>query len=119
MIREAASAFPALRRIDICEWTYSTNSVPRYQLSALQELASGLPRLMKICLYTPHLISNDIVSVFKIAPRIGVPPISGSVNLMKTYQLKEDGPYKQERRAIDFNSVIWEDELYLEEETVS
>jgi len=71
---------------------------------------------MKICLYTPHLISNEVVSVFKIAPRIGVSPISGGADLTKTYQLKEGGPYKQDRRTIDFNSVIWEDELVLEEE---
>jgi hypothetical protein len=82
----------------------------------MQELASGLPQLMKICLYTPHLPSNEIVSIFKITLRTGISPISGRVNLTKTYQLKEGGPYKQDRRTIDFNSIIWEDELVLEEE---
>jgi hypothetical protein len=94
------------------------NSVPKDQLSALQELASGLPKLMKMCLYMPHLTTNEIVSIFKTFPGAGLSQLSGSVNLIKTYQLQEYGPHIKDRRAINFNSVNWEDDLVLEEEIV-
>jgi hypothetical protein len=94
------------------------NSAPKYQLNALQELASGLPKLMKICLYRPHLTSNEIVSIFKTLPKADLSQLSDSVNLTKTYQLEEHGPHIKDRRAIDFNSVNWEDDLVLEEEIV-
>ena len=94
------------------------NSVPKYQLSALQELASALPKLMKICLYMPHLTSNEIVSIFETLPGADLSQLSGRVNLIKTYQLEEHGPHIKDRRAIDFNSINWEDVLVLEEEIV-
>ena len=94
------------------------NSVPKYQLCALQELASGLPKLMKICLCMPDLTSNEIVSIFKTLPGGGLSQLSSSVNLTKTYQLEDHGPHIKDRKAIDFNSVNWEDVLVLEEEIV-
>ena len=63
-----------------------------------------------------HLPSNEIVSIFKTLPGGGLSQLSGSVNLTKTYQLEEDGPHMKDRRAIDFDSVNWEDDLVLEEE---
>jgi len=66
----------------------------------------------------PHLTSNEIVSVFKTLPGAGLPQFSGSVNLTRTYQLEEHRPHIKDRRAIDFNSVNWEEDLVLEEEIV-
>jgi hypothetical protein len=91
------------------------DSVPKHQLRALQELASGLPKLRKICLYMPHSTSNEIVSIFNTTPAVGLSRRSGGVNLSKTYQLEEHGPHRKDRRAINFNSVNWEDVLVLEE----
>ena len=88
------------------------------QISALQELASGLPKLMKICLYMPHLTSNEIVTTFKTLPGGGLSQPSSTVNLTKTYQLEEQGPHIKDWKAIDFNSVNWEDDLVMEEEIV-
>ncbi|KAF5329625.1 hypothetical protein D9619_009463 [Psilocybe cf. subviscida] len=127
-IPEVISIFPALARLNICEWTYP--HVPPLSeathLRALNEIARAGRMLKKIALYQVHLPTNEISAVYAVAAVSGdatVGPVPGivsagaatrrSVSLQRTYQYVEGGPHIKERRKVDFASTDWQIETPL------
>ena len=94
-ISRALAALPDLKRIDICEWTYSTTTPTRKQISnGLTGLAHDNTELRLICLYMDRLPTDEIVRVYNVRhyPRAFV---------RQVYACTEGGPYVPERRCVD------------------
>lgn len=110
------SIFPALARLNICEWTHP-HVAPLSEathIRALHELARAGRMLKKIALYQVHLPTNEISAVFAVdAVSVSSGDVRRTVGLRQTYQYVDGGPHIKERRKVDFASTDWQIETPL------
>lgn len=103
-------SLPRLKRVDICEWTASS-PLPHYQQDTLRIMATRMRLLEKICLFHNHLGSEEIAAIYQVNR---TDSRKKGVELIKTYQLVEGGPYIKDRRRVRCDSLDWEDDSLLE-----